>query len=78
MDVSMADVAAQPAFAFLIGLAGDDGEALAAVIETALDSLYTLRPWYDEPSPGTVTLTVVERLRDAQVVLADLRGADPT
>ena len=73
----MADVAAQPAFAFLIGPGGEAGRALAAVIETALGSLYTLRPWYDEPSPGTVTLTVVERLRDAEVVLADLRGADP-
>lgn len=74
----MADDPANNRFAFLIGPDGDAGQALNAVIAKAVKGLgLDVRPWYDEPGPGTVTVTLVERLRDAAVVMADLRGANP-
>ncbi|HWM05144.1 MAG TPA: hypothetical protein VNP92_22625, partial [Actinophytocola sp.] len=61
-------------YAFFISRKGEPARALAAVAEEALSTIdIELRAWW-VPEQGPITPRIVDDIRDAMMVLADLRG----
>jgi hypothetical protein len=65
------------AYAFFISPAGERAETLCGVLQGALRDRLTVRPWWDKSPSGGAPEAIVDHIRDARVVLADLRGARP-
>jgi hypothetical protein len=65
-------------YAFVIGPDTKEAASLRGVIDAALQQLkIESRTWKAGDAPGAVTVDLVERIRDAALILADIRAANP-
>jgi hypothetical protein len=61
---------------FFISSSSNLATSIASVVEN-FNSEYRIDRWKEEQSPGTVTLKIIERIHQADVVVADLSSDNP-
>jgi hypothetical protein len=64
-------------YAFFISPDSDDARTLCATLQKAIKDRLSVASWWSDSASGAITEIIVDRIRDAKVVLADLRGARP-